>query len=198
MNEKTEQDEFTIDHLDALENQGIYDKPRGEFKKHKPKNEASKQKPRNVPEKDMAFVKSQGRAMSFGSRDGGEIELYPFDTYRMTAAQNMGMKAFNMSEDAAAEFQETGTYNGILLDAILVGYLCSKPETVSLRALSVPTGIRQESMKWASQNDIIVGSNNHAELMETFGGIIGDVFTSHSTTESGESDGGEEGESLGE
>lgn len=133
-----------------------------------------------LSEKDAAFIESASgsRSLSFGGRDNGNVELQAFNTYRQVAAQKIGMNFFSMGEDALAEFINAGTYNGIFLDAILTVYLCTQPETVSRRALSAPSAIQGMAMAWAEKNSILVGNENHSELLEAFGSILKDIFAS--------------------
>jgi len=133
-----------------------------------------------LSEKDAAFIESASgsRSLSFGGRDNGSAELQAFNTYRQVAAQKIGMNFFSMGEDALAEFMSAGTYNGIFLDAILTVYLCTQPESVSKRALSAPSAVQGMAMAWAEKNSILVGNENHGELLEAFGAILRDIFAS--------------------
>ena len=133
-----------------------------------------------LSEKDSAFINSASgsRELSFGGRDGGPVELQAFNTYRQVAAQKIGMNFFSMGEDALAEFMDAGTYNGIFLDAILTVYLCTQPERVAKRALSAPSAVQGMAMVWAEKNSILVGNENHGQLLESFGAILRDIFAS--------------------
>mgnify|MGYP003132649974 CR=1 FL=1 len=133
-----------------------------------------------LSEKDAAFINSSSgaRSLPFGGRDGGSVELQAFNTYRQVAAQKIGMNFFSMGEDALSEFMQAGTYNGIFLDAILTVYLCTQPESVARRSLSAPSAVQGMAMAWAEKNSILVGNDNHGELLEAFGAILRDIFSS--------------------
>lgn len=152
----------------------------------------------NLSEKDKAFVMSAdgSRELKFGASDGGPIELQAFNTHRQIAAQKLGMEFFNMGEEALSEFQDRGTYNGIFMDAVIVVYLCINPISTAKKSLRIPSQIQSDALSWAEKNGIQVGSENHAELIETFGEILGDIMESVSEIDTaGLSEGGQ---SLGE
>ena len=143
--------------------------------------------------KDEAFIRSENGELEL---NGKAIKLEPFDSYRQIAAQKLGMEFLNMGEEALEEFQERQTYNGIFLDAVICIYLCTKPRSVSAKALNRTSIVRNDAMAWAESNKIRIGNANHAALIDAFGAIISDIIESIAEVdETGLPDGKE---SLGE
>lgn len=152
----------------------------------------------DISEKDAAFLMAADdtKELPFGGKHGGPAKIEPFNTHRQIAAQKLGMEFFNMGEEAIAEFQDRGTYNGIFMDAVLVVYLCVSPLSVSKRALRASSSVREEAMNWADRNGIRFGNDNHGHLVEAFGQVVQEIVDS--AAEIDQSNPTEPGESLGE
>lgn len=153
----------------------------------------------NLPsEKDLAFLlkNNNWRELSFGGPDGGPCALQAFSPRRQAAAQSIGMKFLNFDQEQVEELQNSGTYNGIFPDAVLAIFLCTRPNSIALKALRAPSSVQQAAFDWMDQNEIVIGSDRHAELLEVFGDLANAIIGG--AVEVDETGTGGSGDSLGE
>lgn len=161
--------------------------------------EAGDETPETVThsEKDLAFLLDNDawRELSFGGPGGGPCQLQAFSPRRQAAAQSIGMKFLNFDQEAVEELQATKTYNGIFMDSILAIFLCTRPKSVAMKALRVPTAVQTEAMNWMDQNGISIGGKRHGEVLDAFSEIVNAIISSSSEVDS---TGLSSGESVGE
>lgn len=148
-------------------------------------------------EKDLAFLLANDawRELSFGGPGGGSCQLQAFSPRRQAAAQSIGMKFLNFDQEAVEELQATNTYNGIFMDSILAIFLCTRPKSVAMKALRVPTAVQTEAMNWMDQHNITIGSKRHGEVLDAFSEIVNAIISASSEVDS---TGLSSGESVGE
>lgn len=138
---------------------------------------------------DQATARSQ-------SYEFGGMELEPFSRTRQTAAEAMGAKIASTSFGHYAEtLSETGSYPGFLADAQMIVWLCSQPINASYRAVRKPDEAVTKAMQWWEANGGDIGGDEHIELLEVFGSIIGDIFAVQAEIDPGK---GGSNDSLGE
>lgn len=157
------------------------------------------EEPPTLSEKDRAFVMSADgmRSVPFSADgSGADVKLRAFDDFRLMAAQSMGLRFFNMTEDDISEFKAHGTYDELYMDAIISVCLCTKPEEFALKAIDHPKTYKKQILQWAKKQGIRPGTERHGEVIEAFGQIINDI--SVSSAEVDETGLPEVGESLGE
>lgn len=104
--------------------------------------------------------------------------LEPFSHLRQTAAMNLGLRYWMLSQDDLREISnphpkegepDTVTvYDGMIHDAAIVLWLCHQPDSVCQRARRVPRGYEDKIDKWADENGITVGSDTLAEATGLF------------------------------
>jgi hypothetical protein len=123
-------------------------------------------------------------------------KLEPFSRVRQTAAEAIGVKIASTSFGHYAEsLAETGSYPGFLSDAIMIVWLCSSPIHASYRAVRKPDEASTKALIWWEENGGNLGSPEHVELIEVFGGIISDIFAVQAEITGGSGSGND---SLGE
>ena len=81
------------------------------------------------------------------------------------------------------------------MDSILAIFLCTRPKSVAMKALRVPTAVQTEAMNWMDQNGISIGSKRHGEVLDAFSEIVNAIISSSSEVDS---TGLSSGESVGE
>jgi hypothetical protein len=145
---------------------------------------------------DSAFLSSMNEAATLDMGNGVELKMHPFDTYRYTAANAIGVKLFKLSPEEIEEFQLTGSYSGMLTDAIRLVFLCTQPRAVSHKACSAPRTMDNQGRDWAAKHDVMPGTKAHDAIIEAFQRIVEEIFESSSEVdETGLGEG--EGEGLG-
>lgn len=147
---------------------------------------------------DTAFLTSTNEAATLDTGEGEPLKLNPFDSFRYFAATSIGVKLFKLGPDEIEEFQLTGSYSGMLTDAIRLVFLCVQPRSISNKACRVPSVVDNESRAWAASLGVMPGSKSHDAIIEAFQGIVEEVFASSSEVdETGLGEDTGEGESLG-
>lgn len=104
----------------------------------------------------------------------GDLTFEPFKARRLYAANAMGLRAFRVTEEQreAIVDGDVSTYEGMLVDVVIVLYLCSQPLAVSLRALRTPTKVLEQAVAWGERNGVHPLSEMYAEFMAAYGQLI--------------------------
>lgn len=105
---------------------------------------------------------------------------------QLAAASKKGKAKIQAALDAAIELAdsfgdppaEIQTYGDIIMDAVIVLWLCSQSETTVLRARRKPDEYERPISKWADDNLIGVGRQNTEDAIATFMQIVTDVQVS--------------------
>lgn len=147
---------------------------------------------------DAAFLNSSNQGKELQVSDEESLSLNPFDSFRYFAATSIGVKLFKLGPDEIEEFQITGSYSGMLNDAIRLAYLCVQPRSISHKACRVPAVVDNEARNWAAELGVMPGSQSHDAILEAFQEIVAEIFESSSEVdETGLGESSDEGSSLG-
>lgn len=104
--------------------------------------------------------------------------LKPFSAMRQAAAQRCGLRCGRLNEAEAEAFKKTGVYDGIMMDVVLVLFLCSCKESTVLAAMRDPESITVDAMNWADREGISYLGEGFMEASAVFSKIMGDLFAS--------------------
>jgi hypothetical protein len=122
--------------------------------------------------------------------------LFAFSKTRQVAAEAMGVKICSPAfAQCSEQMAETGSYSGMLLDAIQIIWLCIETPPASFRACRKPQEASEKALQWWERYGADIGSSEYAELIEIYGSIISDLYTVSAETDSA---GKGSGQSLGE
>lgn len=75
-------------------------------------------------------------------------------------------------EELADEPESITLYDGLVMDAAIVLWLCSQPDSVCQRARRKPREFETQIDKWADENGIVINSPHLAEATALFGEIM--------------------------
>ena len=143
-------------------------------------------------------IKDQKSADVLKTYEFGGKQLYPFSAGRQAAAQLLGLRYGSLSDDDIEKFQETSTYDGIMMDAIFVVYLCTLNDVKATRSFASPGVVRREAMQWAEENNVSLGgSENFRKVCEIFGSIMSDLQDAIVEPEGSQSDEDSDSSNLG-
>jgi hypothetical protein len=112
--------------------------------------------------------------------------LKPLSARRLIAAQSCGLRIFKISASPTGE--DPGLYDGIFWDAVIVVYLCTAPDSESLRAVRDPGSVSARALAWAEEQEIGPASPRFAELIQIFGEMIEEIMTSATAPAEGPAD----------
>lgn len=92
---------------------------------------------------DNAFIQSENHQFN-------GAELQPWTPSRLVAAQSIGLRYPNISDEDREQFRQTGIYPGALKDIAIVLWICTlvKPEEIR-RAGRQPDDSYEQAVKWA-------------------------------------------------
>lgn len=144
-----------------------------------------------APEATPDIVAARSRGYDFAG-----VPLNAFSKTRQVAAEAMGVKICSPSfAQCSEQMAETGSYSGMLMDAIQIIWLCIEPTSASFRACRKPQEASDKALSWWDKSGADIGSAQYAELIEIYGSIISDLYTVSAETDS---TGKGSGQSLGE
>ncbi len=124
---------------------------------------------------ERAFRESE--ALEFRGRP-----LEPFSFLRQTTAIELGLRYWRLSPDdlytIKGEAEEVQMYDGMVMDAAIILWVCHQPDQTCRRARRKPRDYEAAIDKWADDNGVSVGGEYLAEAMQVFGAIMGAVNAS--------------------
>ena len=85
-----------------------------------------------------------------------------------------------------------GTYDGQFADVIGLLYLCTAPDTESLRAVRDPAAVLDAALGWAERERLTLGSPRYLEACAVFFALLSDLQRAQFAVEGAE-EGGDEG-----
>lgn len=125
------------------------------------------------------------------------IEMGPFTKTAQLSAEAMGVIACSPAFSRHAEtMEETGSYPGMLGDAVACLWLCQASLTEVYRAVRKPEEANRKAWAWWEAKGGDIGSERYLEAMNAFGEILEEIFTVSAETESNGK--GSSGSGLGE
>jgi hypothetical protein len=114
---------------------------------------------------------------SYTASDGHfwkETRLDPYGAQRQIAAQALGLRWGAMTKEDLKEFEQTNSYPGMFLDAMIVLYLCHPrgpkgkdgiDESYSACDPKASRGVRRRMMDWAAEQGITAESEEQGEAI---------------------------------
>lgn len=135
---------------------------------------------------EVAFMDAKSVFSLFGE------DLRPFSPSRKVAAQKMGMMYPYVGDGGGAQFEKTGSYPGMLMDVIILCWLCSLADPDELdkeerkagvwtpvRALSRSEAALEAALAWGTEKELIdLNGAPYREAMQVFMAIVTGVAAS--------------------
>lgn len=101
------------------------------------------------------------------------LEAHGYSPSRKVAAQSMGLLHPFIGEEGEARVKVNGTYPGVLADVIIIGWLCSIPDSggtwTPAKAFRKPELAMEVAIAWATDQGIVdINSERFKEAFEFF------------------------------